>query len=220
MRRKDQIMNISKDDFDKLYDEEQIEEELKSFLKDVAMQHPREVSTKESLRTEEKGKKKIGKFVKVPITKLGATVRNIGQTLYNKSPAKWIDDLEHDQHLADKLEDINIELQEDHDRHMLRQEAAEATFQLIQQHLEEFLNENPDAMYEEWIEKLHPENVHSSPDSINLVPTQDSTHAGRNRTRSFHVDHRFYVEDSDHRRMWNDAIRSDEQFVPPQSLLK
>jgi len=213
MRRKDQIMDCSQGD--RLYNEAQLESELESLLVGAEMQ-PQKGGIEESVRMQKR--KKMSTIVKMPITKLGVTVKNIGQVLYNNSPAKWIDDLEHDQQLADKLEDINVELQEDHDRHMLRQEAAEATFQLIQQHLEEFLNENPNAMYEEWIEKLHPENVHSSPDITRIIGTQDSTPIEQSCTKSFHIDHRFYVEDSDHRRMWNDAIDSDDQFVPPRFL--
>jgi len=62
----------------------------------------------------------------------------------------------------------------------IRREAAAACFKCILDHLEEFITEYLDATYEQWIANLHPENMNADK-----------------------VDHRFYVECSDHLQIWN-----------------
>ena len=64
-------------------------------------------------------------------------------------------------------------------------------------HLEEFLITHPESTYEQWIAALHPENVEEG---------------------SAMIDHRFYVEDSDHRILWNEKIEGEREFVPARSL--
>ena len=56
----------------------------------------------------------------------------------------------------------------------------------MREHLHIFLAENSDTViYEEWIKQLHPETDEFDDDRI---------------------DHRYYTEDSDHRRMWNECM--------------
>ena len=57
----------------------------------------------------------------------------------------------------------------------------------VSTHLESFLHDNPTASYEEWISSLHPDNAEYADGSI---------------------DHRFYVEDSDHRILWNECMEA------------
>ena len=65
-------------------------------------------------------------------------------------------------------------------------EAKRACLEVVEAHLRRWLKEPAgDRTYEAWVRALHPENA--SKDAI---------------------DHRFYVEDSEHRLLWNDAVRS------------
>lgn len=73
-------------------------------------------------------------------------------------------------------------------------EAARMMLDINRRHLDEFLITHPEGTYEQWIGKLHPDNV-------------DGTT----------VDHRFYVEDSDHRILWNDNIGDLREFVEVRS---
>lgn len=62
-------------------------------------------------------------------------------------------------------------------------EATEACLRAIITHLYDFIHDNCDASYEDWIKEVHPENCN-----------------GRK------VDHRFYVKASDHRLIWNELM--------------
>lgn len=116
---------------------------------------------------------------------------------------KWIDDLEKDQELADELERINEEHQAEAERRHLVVQVREACMDAIRTHLVSFLQENPEGSYEDWVAELHPDNV--------------SEHDAS-------VDHRFYVEDSDHRILWNEHHQNTDdhafgfsKFVPAAS---
>ena len=88
---------------------------------------------------------------------------------------------------ADKLDFINKEIVEGQgNRRMVRESMAECMKE-VSTHLESFLHENPSASYEEWIASLHPDNAEYADGSI---------------------DHRFYVEDSDHRILWNECMEA------------
>ena len=76
-------------------------------------------------------------------------------------------------------------------------QAAKMILAMDKSHLEEFLIKNPSGSYEEWIRELHPDNV----DQNGIL------------------DHRFYLEDSDHRQLWNDSLAgSVRDHVPSRSL--
>ncbi|KAL7509912.1 hypothetical protein ACHAXN_006809 [Cyclotella atomus] len=85
----------------------------------------------------------------------------------------------------------------------LKKEAEERTLKLTKDHLVEFLEKKPGATYTEWIEDLHPENAHDG-----------ALLEGFGKT----IDHRFFVEESDHRRIWNDHLTDPNSkfFVPPR----
>jgi len=89
----------------------------------------------------------------------------------------------------------------------MAQEAATLMMEINRQHLQEFINNavvvgdgGPTATYEQWIAELHPENI-----------TAETAAA-------IHIDHRFYLPDSDHRRLWNEvAGQEDGRCLEPVS---
>jgi hypothetical protein len=147
-----------------------------------------------------------------PKKKLVAAAKNVktvagkvGQQLQKVNIAKWIDDLELDQEVADRMERINANNQEEQKHRDMKREATEACFDAIQSHLDDFLQTHPTASYEKWIEDLHPDNV--------LEKGGETV-----------IDHRFYVDDSDHRHIWNRNLRDRERnitrrYVPASSIL-
>jgi len=143
----------------------------------------------------EKVGKNVGTLSKNVGSNVGALSKNVGNKLQKVNLARLIDELEHDQELADKLEFINQETQEEAARKDLVREAMEACQAEIENHLEEFLERRPDATYEDWILDLHPDNVEQG------TFFEDFTV----------VDSRFYVMDSDHRLLWN-----HHEKVPPE----
>jgi hypothetical protein len=110
--------------------------------------------------------------------------------------------------LVQKLEAMNEENVEEQFRRRIRREAEAACMRAVKDHLQSFLQEHPDASYEAWIEELHPENAHEGLLLEGLGKT---------------LDHRFYVQDSDHRKLWNESLRSDNgntctrRFVPART---
>jgi hypothetical protein len=120
-----------------------------------------------------------------------ATVGKVIQTI---NIGKWIEDLERDQILADELDRINTENQQEQESKEICRQAEAACMQAVREHLDSFLQENPAAEYETWIRELHPDNVNVKDRSI---------------------DPRFYVEDSDHRILWNDTIDGDDKRIVP-----
>ena len=115
-----------------------------------------------------------------------------------------------DLQLAEKLNAMNLDAEEEEARKEIEQynrvlqdkkdleemmalkEEAEASCMLAtKEHLLAFIKQNPNAKYHEWIEDFHPENAHDG-----------SLLSGLGKT----IDHRFYVEESDHRRLWNDNL--------------
>ena len=138
----------------------------------------------ERWKQSEKWRNKISQQVG-PVIQKSVTVA--GNQLQKVNLGKLIDEMEHDQEVADKLEFINQETQEEAARKELVREATEACQREIANHLEEFLERRPDATYEDWILELHPDNVEQGYFFEELTE----------------VDIRFYVKDSDHRLMWN-----------------
>ena len=88
---------------------------------------------------------------------------------------------------ADKLEFINKEIIEGQGNRRIVKESMAECMKEVSTHLESFLHDNPTASYEEWISSLHPDNAEYADGSI---------------------DHRFYVEDSDHRILWNECMEA------------
>jgi hypothetical protein len=133
-------------------------------------------------------KKKGPLKIKALGKKLGGALQKINNTV---NIAKWIDDLEQDQHLADRLDRINSDNAEEEERKEICREAMEACLKAMRDHLMEFLDDHPQATYEEWICNLHPDNINGKLDGLTQTPM---------------IDHRFYVQSSDHRILWNENL--------------
>ena len=73
----------------------------------------------------------------------------------------------------------------------LKREAEESCLNAKREHLMDFIKDHPDARYHEWIEDVHPENAHAG----TLLEGMGKT-----------INHRFFVEESDHRLLWNDNL--------------
>mmetsp|Transcript_27945 Transcript_27945/g.33085 ORF Transcript_27945/g.33085 Transcript_27945/m.33085 type:complete len:143 (+) Transcript_27945:139-567(+) len=112
-------------------------------------------------------------------------LKSIGVQLQKINLLKLIDDLERDQIFAD------AEVMEDEERKAICREAVAACMETMLEHLSNFREERPDATYEEWIMKLHPDNADD-----------------KRRNNVGLIDHRFYVEESDHRIIWNETMDS------------
>jgi hypothetical protein len=113
-------------------------------------------------------------------------LQKVGTALQKVNIAKWIDDLERDQNVADELDRVNQENREEQERKDLCRQAEQACLLAVKEHLQSFLQEKRDAAYEEWIGELHPDNIKDDGSGT--------------------VDPRFYIQDSDHRILWNDAM--------------
>jgi hypothetical protein len=113
-------------------------------------------------------------------------LQRVGTALQKINIAKWIDDLEKDQEAADELDRVNQENREEQERKDLCRQAEQACLLAVKEHLQSFLLEKADAPYEEWISELHPDNIKDDGSGT--------------------VDPRFYIQDSDHRILWNDAM--------------
>jgi len=83
----------------------------------------------------------------------------------------------------------------------MKRETYAACLAEVETHLDTFLKQNSRGTYEEWIGELHPENVHSS-----------------KRNGKLAIDHRFYIEGSDHRRIWNAHV-DGRRSVPARGLV-
>eukprot|EP00616_Rhizochromulina_sp_CCMP1243_P007312 CAMPEP_0118972682 /NCGR_PEP_ID=MMETSP1173-20130426/8921_1 /TAXON_ID=1034831 /ORGANISM="Rhizochromulina marina cf, Strain CCMP1243" /LENGTH=255 /DNA_ID=CAMNT_0006922251 /DNA_START=37 /DNA_END=801 /DNA_ORIENTATION=+ len=76
----------------------------------------------------------------------------------------------------------------------MRRASEQAWLELTKDHLEAFLEARPEAVYEDWVADLHPENA-----------KREQTVEG-----PFRVDKRLYFADSDHLRLWNTNLRVSE----------
>jgi hypothetical protein len=118
----------------------------------------------------------------------GGAASKFGSNLQKLNFGKLIDNMEKDQSLADDLERKNRDyVDEQRAREMMR-EAEAACTAAIEEHLVLYLEEHPKGTYEGWIADLHPENLHEG----KLLEGMGQE-----------LDHRFYVEESDHRLLWN-----------------
>lgn len=123
-------------------------------------------------------------------------VTRLGTTLQSATSSK----LAEDQKLARTMERMNRDIQMEEDALVMMREAEQACLQAITNHLIEFVANSPESVtYEEWIADLHPENTHDGKLLEGL---------GKE------VDHRFYVRDSDHRKLWNAYLGGGRIAVP------
>mmetsp|Transcript_5303 Transcript_5303/g.12038 ORF Transcript_5303/g.12038 Transcript_5303/m.12038 type:complete len:602 (-) Transcript_5303:85-1890(-) len=123
-----------------------------------------------------------------------------------------------DLQLAEKLNAINIDMEEEEarkeieqynrmqrdkrdleDMMKLKKEAEDSCMKATKEHLLGFIKDDPNAKYHQWIEEFHPENAHDG----TLLEGMGKT-----------IDHRFFVEESDHRHLWNENLFT---FLDPKS---
>ena len=123
-----------------------------------------------------------------------------------------------DMEMAEKLNAMNLDMEnskaqheiDQHRRNLqeqqeleemmrMKKEAEESCLEATKDHLLEFLRRHPNATYASWIEDLHPENAHAGTLLEGLSKT---------------IDHRFFVEESDHRRLWNVNLHT---YLEPNS---
>uniref|UniRef100_A0A7S1YMK9 Uncharacterized protein n=1 Tax=Grammatophora oceanica TaxID=210454 RepID=A0A7S1YMK9_9STRA len=171
----------------------------------------------------------------------GGVFRRMGtRFVQNLNLARLIDEMEHDQELADHLEVINMETQEEKERKLLVQEARTATLRFLEKHLMDFKEERrrvvqqqqeeeagddndsttgervavvpPPVTYEEWIADLHPENAYPA-------MVADKAVVRRPSSAPIEIDHRFYVQEADHRKLWNKLADDEHQIVPARSKM-
>lgn len=133
----------------------------------------------------------------------GATTR-IAETLQKINLARLIDNMEHDQEVADALERKNRDIREEQEAREMMRAAGVACAEAIESHLETFLENDPHVTYEEWISDLHPENLHEG----KLLEGMGKE-----------LDHRFYVAESDHRLLWNKNLGGIRQEVASRSQM-
>lgn len=109
---------------------------------------------------------------------LGTALQKINKTI---NLIYMIDVLEQKQEVADYLEEVNTENEDEQERKRQCREAIAACLKEIHEHCLEYLSDHPEnACYVDWIRLCHPDNVE----------------CGK-------LDRRFYVRDSDHRIIWN-----------------
>jgi hypothetical protein len=123
-----------------------------------------------------------------PSAKLRAGLQVAGSMVAKLNIGSWINELEQSQVLADDLEELNAELQEEAENKILVAAVKANCLDDISSHLDSFLaqHHHPDngsscCTYEEWIRDLHPDNV-----------ADDGT-----------IDARFFATNSDHKLLWN-----------------
>jgi hypothetical protein len=137
----------------------------------------------------------------------GKALKSFGSQLQKINLGKLIDQMETDQNLANSLEQLNERMKEECERQDIRREAEARSLQIMQDHLEVFLQERPQATYEDWIEDLHPENANQ----------------GQLLSEIQEIDARFYVFESDHRQLWNDAMKklenNEHRIVQPRTQI-
>ena len=111
---------------------------------------------------------------------------------------------------TDDLQSLHAKIQEDKEFHTIKREAEEACLHEMRVHLEEFLKTYPEShygfhpRYDEWIENLHPENAYEG----KLISGLDKE-----------IDLRFFLEESDHRKLWN-QYAIPERHVKPRNQLR
>ena len=149
--------------------------------------------------TAAKGASKAAKGIARVPQQIGKTVLSVPNHVKNVGGKKKKKTTEGDvDEITAKLDFINQELLADQDRRKIVRESTSQCMGQMQTHLGEYLVGNPTSTYEDWIASLHPDNVKETKEE-----DEDGVHK---------IDHRFYVEGSDHRELWNQYM-NDLGFV-------
>jgi hypothetical protein len=159
-------------------------------------------------KEEDQLKAMLTKKRKIPFRdKIKNGVQKVGDVLQKVNIGKWIDELERDQEIADELNRQNIDNEEENERKQIVREAQEACMDAIRVHLHSFLLDDSEniSTYEDWIAELHPDNI------ITTITNKNEDSNKQTEQQQFSIDPRYYLTDSDHRIMWNDAISKMDQ---------
>ena len=132
-------------------------------------------------------------------TKGRESLRTFGQQL-KTNITQLVDQPDDD--LSKQLNTLNLRMKEEAERRDVRKVSEEACKNEMRTHLDEFLTKNPSSTYEKWIEDLHPENL-SDPQLLKEMDKE--------------LDLRFYVEESDHLRLWNEKVQDPVRQVKPRN---
>ncbi len=124
----------------------------------------------------------VGRTIITVPQSVGRTIISVPEQIIKKSKRKQ----EAEPQFAEKLAFISEEIIENQKGRKIVRESQLECMKEITNHLKPFLVQHPNATYEEWVAELHPDNAEYSD--------------GR-------IDHRFYVEDSDHRILWNGFMK-------------
>jgi len=133
-------------------------------------------------------------------SKVGKGVRGVTQSAVQTASTASERVLQHQQSSfahSDDLESLRRRMQDEKqvlEAENMTREAEEACLNVCRLHLQEFLKEKPDGTYEDWLRALHPENDYE----------------GKLLEGFSELDHRFYVKESDHLKMWNESV--DEEI--------
>jgi len=173
---------------------------------------PSSAATRERTHSEDERLQNLGQVIRERTSQIDKTKikQQLGSafSMVSNIALKPLRDME----MAERLNAMNLDMedaeaQREIDQHMrnlqeqqeleemmrIKKEAEESCLVATKDHLLEFLREHPNASYNEWIEDLHPENAHAGTLLEGLSKT---------------IDHRFYVDESDHRRLWNDNLHT------------
>lgn len=154
--------------------------------------------------------KKKSSFLKSSVTKMGNVLQKI-------NIGKWIDELEKDQVIADQLEKYNKDIIDEQKRKQLVRDVHEKCLGAVREHLNSFLleehNDINTSYYEDWISELHPDNViiRNDNNKNSAASTTASVVMPASSPSTIEIDARYYLVNSDHRMLWNEAITKIEQ---------
>jgi uncharacterized protein YbdZ (MbtH family) len=140
------------------------------------------------------------------------------ETMPRFSISRWINDLEHDQVVSD-LNRLNHDYHEEETRKKLFAENHMMCMDSLQSHLAIFLNEHPYGTYEEWIAKLHPNNVIADDEDEDADDSSDNIDA-LNMTNEtsvpLQINSSFYVADNDHLILWQSRYFKNDDDIEYQ----
>ena len=131
---------------------------------------------------------------KQPKVVLQDGIRSIGSKFQQFNISKIVDTSTG----TNDFESLNSIVKEHQEFHVLKRQAEEACLQEMKVHLQDFLrtymqeHDGFHPTYEEWIENIHPENAYEGKLLTDYKEKE--------------IDLRFFLQDSDHRKLWNDTV--------------
>jgi hypothetical protein len=150
--------------------------------------------------------------------RLGRLKSAASQLVQKINVGRWIDDLERDQELADKLEDANKEYRQEAARRELVATVKEECMNAVRVHLQNYLQSR--CRYFETRDQTSLDS--STADTMTAAATNDASaaasssisyedwiaelHPDNYRADNGTIDARFYVPNSDHRLLWNEYV--------------